>query len=68
MVEITDVSKVRQRTWNWLGQLLRREGKIDCLTASGWTPEEQEGDRRPLGEGLLGSRETRQGGKAYVFY
>ena len=40
LAEINDVScEVRQRRWNWLGHILRREGDNDCFTALGWTPE-----------------------------
>ena len=40
LAKINDIRcEVRQRGWNWLGQLLSREGEIDCLTALGWTPE-----------------------------
>ena len=64
MEEINEMScEVRRRRWNWLGHVLRREGENDCFTASEWTPEGREGDQRPLGEGLLRGRETRQGGR-----
>ena len=40
LAKINDIHcEVRQRRWNWLGQLLRREGEIDRFTALGWTPE-----------------------------
>ena len=42
LAKINDIRcEVRQRRWNWLGQLLRREGEIDGFTALGWTPEGQ---------------------------
>ena len=40
LAKINDIRcEVRQRRWNWLDQLLKREGEIDCFTALGWTPE-----------------------------
>ena len=39
--------KVRKRTRNWLGHVLRREGVNDCFTALGWTPEGRRARGRP---------------------
>ena len=48
LAEINDIScEVRQRRWNWLCHMLRREGENDCFTALGWTPESQRAKGRP---------------------
>ena len=48
MAEINDIScEVRRRRWNWLGQVLRRDGVNDCFTALGWTPEGRRATGRP---------------------
>ena len=67
LVEINDIScEVRQRRWNWLGHILRREGENDCFTALGWTPEGRRvrGDQKLLGGGQSQKSETKLGGRA----
>ena len=42
LAKINDIRcEVRQRRWNWLGHILRREGEIDCFTTLGWPPQGQ---------------------------
>ncbi|CAH3027687.1 unnamed protein product [Porites evermanni] len=48
LAEINDIScEVRRRRWNWLGDILGREGENDCFTALGWTAEGQRTRGRP---------------------
>ena len=48
MAEINEIScEVRQRRWNRLGHVLRREGENDCFTALGCTPEGRRVRGRP---------------------
>ena len=48
LAEINEIScEVRQRRWNWLGQILRRAGESNCFTAIGWTPEGWRARGRP---------------------
>ena len=39
--------QVQRRRWNWLGNILRREGMNDCFAALGRTPEGQTAGGRP---------------------
>ena len=48
LAEINEIScEVRQRRWNWLGQILRTAGESNCFTAIGWTPEGWRARGRP---------------------
>ena len=39
--------QVQRRRWNWLGNILRREGVNDCFAALGRTPEGETAGGRP---------------------
>ena len=48
LADINDIScEVRQKRWNWLGHILRREGQNDSFTVLGWTPEGRRAKGRP---------------------
>ena len=58
--------QVQRRRWNWLGNILRREGVNDCFAALGGHQKvkRRKEDQRPLGEGLSKEREAKQGVRA----
>ena len=56
---------MRQRGWNWLGHILKRECER-CFTAYDGLPKVGGGeeDQKLLGEGQLRKSETKWGGRA----
>ena len=65
MAEINEIScEVQRRRWNWLGHELRREGVTVLWYQGGHQKMEgQEGDQRPLEEGLSKERERERQGR-----
>ena len=39
--------EIRRRRWNWIGHILRKDRKDDCMIALGWAPDGKRKRGRP---------------------